>query len=160
MLKIIFLILSIHHFSFIYGGEIISANQLNDKTLIKILNSPDYEILNLKDKKIEKNVNVILYRVPVHGDCIPETHSVCSFEYYLAISEYDEQPAQAVYSLGTNGEIINIAWQGGAPANQGVLIWTIMKYPMEVIKKNKSLKQELAKYKVLVSVTSLTMEKI
>ena len=51
-----------------------------------------------------------LLNVPREGNCIPETHGVCSHHYYLAVRLHDIGAYPEVYDLGEVGEIDDIEW--------------------------------------------------
>jgi hypothetical protein len=136
----------------------VKSQKITDKRLIKILNYPEHEDLNLKNKEIEKNIHLILHKIP--RDCASETNEVCFSDFYLAVSEYDEQPAQTVYLIEKIGELNDIEWKTGAKSDQGNLKWTIRKYSTHDISENPKLKQEVTQYNVVVSVKSLDMTKV
>ena len=56
--------------------------------------------LNDIDHKIEKDLLVRLYQVPILGEeCFVETHGICRNNYYISVSTYDEYPETNVFKL-------------------------------------------------------------
>ena len=96
----------------VWAEELINLNaeKVKNPTLVKILNSAKLQELNAlpSAKRWGRQLGIRLYSKEISGSCIPETHMICSHQYYLAVSKYDEAPEQAVYDLGTVGEIIEV----------------------------------------------------
>ncbi len=124
------------------AGEGSHPKKINDKILVKILNESKMQFLNDLDPKVEKTLSLRLFPVPNSGACVRETEAVCSFDYYLAVSEFDEHPAQSVFFLGQMGELTEFRWAEGAKSDQAKVSWTQLKYPTSALKAENSLKQE------------------
>ena len=98
-----------------------------------------------------------LYRIPVSGSCVPEMHMTCAYDYFLAVSEYDEQPSQSVFHLGTVGEIVHIEWMKEAAPNQAFVGLEIANYPRLALERNPELEREAQKYVLEVGVKELKL---
>ena len=70
---------------------------------------------------------------PIAHTCVPDTHWVCSHDYYLAISTFDTYPEQAVYHLGTVGEITSIVSLPPVPGAEDRLLFTAANHPAAVL---------------------------
>lgn len=138
-----FLLLS---FLTLLSGRIVakerSLNSYADKSMVQLLAVGEVENLNLLQPEVEKKLGLRLYRVPKSGDCVPETRLICSYEYYLAVTEYDEEPKQAVFNVGTYGSIPKITWLPTKSVDSARLDVTFMDLPSEAAKRLKRLKQK------------------
>ena len=83
--------------------------KIDDKLLTEILCNSQLINANEIESKIEKNHILKVYKVPVKRD-IQGTYLTAEYKIYLAISEYDEKPKQAVFYLGKYGDISNVKW--------------------------------------------------
>lgn len=116
-----------------------SDQKVSDQLIVRILNNSEVADLNKLDKNSSDNLALKLYRVPVSGDCVAETHTICAYDYYLAVSEYDEQPRQSVFYLGAVGEISKINWHKNDKVDQATLSIRVTNYPIAVFKQNPDL---------------------
>ncbi len=85
-------------------------------------------------------LRVRLFEIQIEGDCVPETHWVCSHEYYLAVSTIDSDPSVAVYSLGRIGLISKTELVKSLPNQQVTIRFETQAFPNAVIERNKALK--------------------
>lgn len=136
-------------------SPVLKAQKINDKVLVRLLNSGQCEDLNQLDKNIEKSVHLRLCAVGNSGDCVRETEGTCSYDYFLAVSEYDEEPEQAVFALGTLGEISEIHWRATTAPDTAVIDLTALRFPAEAIKMNKKLAQSKSAFEINVSARKL-----
>ena len=51
-----------------------------------------------------------LHIIPREGNCLPDSHYVCSNHYYLAVNSFQVGIEAVVYDLGEVGEISDIEW--------------------------------------------------
>ena len=86
-------------------------SRIENATLVEILNYAEMQNLNkLSDKSKSSELDLRLYSVGVEGSCIPDTHGICSYKYYLAVAEQGVGLTQAVFFLGEVGEITKVQW--------------------------------------------------
>jgi len=105
---------------------------IENSVLTEILNAGLLIDVNSYSMEIEKNVYVKIYKVPKQGQCIEETNTVCSYTCYLAISEIDEFPKQAVFKLGEYGDIIDIEWGETQKQDYAEFTITTSNYPLQI----------------------------
>lgn len=135
-----------------FGNIRISNDQkISNPTVINILNNS--EVVNINKNKISDSYNLVLklYKIPISGDCVAETHAICAYDYYLAVSEYDEQPRQTVYHLGVVGEISKIDWRESTNEDEETLQIRITNYPVTVIKQSPKLDIKSKDYLLRIS---------
>ena len=146
------------------GGEIGRTELALDEAvtsseLIRVLNNTR-AIVELVELPAGERQGVLarLYSVPVPGECVPGTHATCAFDYYLAVSEYDEQPRQAVFHLGVAGEITDLAWVSppSPEANAATLGFKVASYPASAVSANPNLEKRADRYQIRISVDALT----
>ncbi len=133
-----------------------SNKKVTDPLLVKIMNSAEVKDLNAMPsaKSTKPQVSMRLFSIPITGRCVPETEWVCSHRYFLAVSEYGEDPEQTVYDLGTVGEIDQIEWLPNDRPDHARLRLVVGNYPTHAFI-NKKLSQVFRKYKMDVSTKSL-----
>lgn len=86
-------------------------SRIENATLVEILNYAEMQNLNnLSDKSKSSELDLRLYSVGVEGACIPDTHGICSYKYYLAVAEQGVGLEKAVFFLGEVGEITKVEW--------------------------------------------------
>jgi len=130
---------------------------LDDQLLVRILNSAVMQNLNALQPSLPKALSLRLYAVPVQGPCVRHTHWICSYEYYLAVSEHDEAPAQAVYSLGDVGEIVSVRWMPGTVGDRAILRVSVTNYSMTALRRESTLRREERRFTVDVTVDTLSI---
>ena len=101
--------------------------------------------LNKIASKVEKKLWIKIYAVPAEAkegeeNCFPESHGVCRFDYYLAVSEFDEYPAYNVFNLGQFGEIGGYQWMKSEALDQAKIKVIVKNYPEMATKFNSNLK--------------------
>jgi hypothetical protein len=105
--------------------------------------------------KREKQLLMKLYGVAREGPCVPETHYVCSFDYYLAVSEFGYYPDQAAFRIGRWGEVRGVEWlprQADDEYGTARLRLQVANYPAAVLPYNSELQEEVRTVDLLVSV--------
>jgi hypothetical protein len=143
----------------VWAEELINLNaeKVKNPTLVKILNSAKLQELNAlpSAKRWGRQLGIRLYSIGISGSCIPETHMICSHQYYLAVSEYDEAPEQAVYDLGTVGEIIEVQWLQDRRVDRARINIVVSNYPLHAYMRNSRLVPKTVTYALDVGVNSL-----
>lgn len=91
-----------------------------------------------------------LYQLGQEGDCYSETHSLCSYQYFLVVSGGYGLPS-AVYDLGNVGEISSIQATSGKSLR---LDLTVLNYPSFVLNDRPDLKREQVKKVIEVTLDS------
>ena len=101
-----------------------------------------------------------LYGVGVEGDCVPETHWVCEFDYYLAVSTFGSWPKISVYSLGRIGEIVLVEYKQTNPGYQDTIRLTWANYPATVLKRVRTLQavRRTTEFNIIEAVVSLVVQ--
>ncbi len=132
-----------------------SLESYGDKSIVKLLAVGQVEALNQLQPEIEKTLELRLYRVPKSGDCVPETKMVCSYDYYLAVSEYDEDPKQAVFNPGTYGSIAQVMWLPTKTADSAKLEVSFSELPPEAAQRLKNARRKT--YKEVWEINSKNM---
>jgi hypothetical protein len=142
------------------------AEALDDSLLADILALSDRVKLN-EDPSHQKlrqgrwAVTAYLYSIPGdEGYCIPETHDVCTSDYYLAVHNYELPIRTAVFRLGRFGELTNFRWLEGERFGQGHLQFTARRYPKWAVEDNTDLRdgQQSRRYEMWVSPDSIQVE--
>jgi hypothetical protein len=83
------------------------------------------------------------------------THMVCSYHYYLAVSDDGEAAPQAVYDLGKVGELRPVAWLGRTASGRARLRVTVANYPSHVFKYSPKLSRKTANYVLQIGTDAL-----
>lgn len=139
------------------GLDGLRDKRVNNPLLVKILNSA--KVLDLNNlpssQKWGRQLSIRLFSIGIAGTCTPSTHMICSHSYYLAVSEFDEAPDQAVYDLGTVGEITRVEWLQDNRIDRARLLVVVSNYPNYAFTSNPSLVRKVSTYEVDVSVNSL-----
>ncbi len=131
------------------------GRRVSDSELVHILNDATVAELNYLEGGEEQDLSLRLYRLPVSGSCVPETHVTCAFDYYLAVSEFDEQPRQSVFHLGVVGEIVDIAWQALSEPDRATLQLKVLNYPADVLERNQKLQRTARAYSLKIHVDGI-----
>ena len=121
----------------------VELSKLEDARLARIL---ALSVVSEVDRPESASHFLRLFAVGVEGDCVPETHWVCSFDYYLAISTFDSWPETAVYSLGRLGEISRVEFREANAGYQDTIRIFTTNYPAAVLKRVPSLKRTEGSY--------------
>ncbi len=99
---------------------------------------------------------VKLFAVPVSGSCVPESHTTCAFDYYLAVSEYDEDPRQSVFHLGVVGEVSEVTWMKSVRPDAASIRLRVANYPRAALDANPSLDESVQEYRLDIRVEGVT----
>lgn len=67
---------------------------------------------------------------------VPDTHVVCSHDYYLAVSTFEEGLGETVFALGEIGATAEIQWLKPAKPLTARLKIRVVSYPEEYLKSN------------------------
>jgi len=137
------------------------VEKIYDPHLVNILMFSEMAELNKLQPNIEKNLWVKIYKVPdkTPNDCFPESHGICKYVYYIAVSQFDENPIVDAYRLGVFGEIVNYKWTQITELDTAVINIEINEYSKEAITYNKKLKDKVSKYKLLLKPGDITLTK-
>src|SRR5262249_250428 len=133
----------------------ITGTRINSPRLVDILNYGYVQELNSDPPKPEQELRLRLYAVPKEGNCLPDTHVICSHHYYLALSSFEEGMGEAVYDLGAVGEISNIQWLKTNEQLATRLRLTVTNYPVEYLKTMKTLIERQKNYELDISIDEL-----
>jgi hypothetical protein len=137
------------------GPGPLRPERIDDEVLVRILNAgAELDIDGLSEEEIPPLLPR-LYAVPEEGDCVPETHLICGFRYYLAVSEDGDGPEQAVFSLGLLGEITFARFLPGEGSDPPRLRLTVESYPSFALERNAALPREQAVYVAVLGVKEL-----
>ncbi len=138
----------------------VSENKrIRDEKIVFILNNAEMSDLNKLNPEIEKTILLKLYKIPYSGSCVPETHMTCGYEYYLAVSEYDEMPQQAVYYLGKVGEISEIEWLKQDENDKALIKFVVCSYPQLALERNRQLPKKEKTSTLEVGVNAIKIRK-
>ena len=131
------------------------ADRVADTLLVRILNDgAELDIDGLSEDEVPP-ILPRLYAVAVEGDCVPETHLICGFRYYLALSGDGEAPEQAVFSLGVMGDLTFARFLPAAGDEPPRLRLTIENYPSYVFERNPRLTPRQAVYLVTLDLREI-----
>lgn len=138
------------------GSSAIQINQrISDTRIVKILNNAEVIDLNKLNGGDAQDLLLRLYEIPVSGSCVPETHLTCAHEYYLAVSEYDEQPNQSLFHLGTVGEITGIEWMKATESGKAEIVLQVASYPELAFERHPGLRKATKEYRLEIHVAEL-----
>jgi hypothetical protein len=137
------------------GGSVaIKSKPVLAEPLVEILNYGRVRDLNSENDR-DQELRLRLYEVSREGDCVPDTHVVCSHHYYLAVSTFEEGLGESVFDLGEVGAIAEIQWlKPGKPLTARLKI-RVVSYPEEYLKSNASLIRKEQSYEL-----EITLEKL
>lgn len=133
--------------------------RMRDENIVFILNNAEMTELNKLSPDIEKTLILKLYRIPFSGSCVPETHMTCGYDYYLAVSEYDEMPDQAVWHFGKVGEITAIEWLKQDENDKALIKFKVRNYPELAFQRNPDLPKKEKTVTLDVSVNAVRIKK-
>jgi len=123
------------------GKQTIEPKPMVNSLLVRLLTLSESEtIYGLP--KFKTNFGAKLYSIGKEGNCVPETHFICSYEYYLALYEYGDPGELAVFYLGEVGKIEGLQTIRGEKSDSVVFNFKVFDYP-EYIKERKYLEMEL-----------------
>jgi len=135
------------------------SQSVSTKEFVHILNEADFQ--NLDSIAPDRaSVSLRLYRVAEQGSCIPETHMICSYRYYLAVSEFGEYPDQAVFGLGEVGEIQSVKWLPTDGWGRALLQVEVSNYPEYAYARNPDLVRVTKSFELVVSVDGVELREI
>jgi hypothetical protein len=130
---------------------------INNYELIEILNNAKSINLNDLTTEFDKSLSIKLYSVGINEPAYG-TEMIVAHKYYLAVSEYDEYPDQAVFYLGRFGEISEIIWADTERYDTALLQLKITEHPSWVLKIDPKLNNKKASYSLLVTVNKLELK--
>ena len=136
----------------------ITGSRLNAPRLVEILNYGEVEELTPDPPKRGQELRLRLYAVPREGNCIPDTHVVCSHHYYLAVSTFEDGMGEAVYDLGEVGEIDDIHWLQSDRSLTARLKLRVTNYPVEYFKTTKTLIRRQKNYELEIRIDKLPVK--
>ncbi len=124
----------------------------------QIENSRLTEVLALSSvRQIKAKHHIIkLYSIPQQGSCVPETHWICDYHYYLAVSTFDEYPEIAVVDLGIVGEIIKFELVETKGFTEIFQVYN-MDFSLSAIKANPKLSTKIKKYNISILENNITI---
>jgi hypothetical protein len=138
----------------------LSPKPVDDDLLVTILNSATLQDLAKLPSAGPRQLSLRLFALAETGSCIPHTHQVCAHHYYLAVSEFDELPAQAVFDLGTFGEFRNIRWMPDERTDAARLRLDVANYPEHALRANSALLEEVTTIELDISVSSVKVARV
>lgn len=132
---------------------------INNKLLVEILNDSEMKELAPPLPK-HSNFFLRLYSIGELGTCEPETETevVCSFRYYLAVSDGGLGVPRTVYDLGEVGEITDIKWLENSDSNFDNLRLEISNYPTDAFEHNPKLIKKTRVVELNVNLNSLKIK--
>jgi hypothetical protein len=136
------------------GSVAIKSKPVRVEPLVEILNYGRVKELNSENNR-DQELRLRLYDVPREGDCVPDTHVVCSHHYYLAVSAFEEGLGENVFDLGEVGEIAEIQWLKPGKPGAACLKIRVLSYPEEYLKSNASLTRKEQSYELEITVEKL-----
>src|SRR5262245_38300720 len=134
--------------------------RLTAPRLVEILNHGIVQELNKLTGGERQELTLRLWQIPKEGDCMPDTHYVCSYHYYLAAAPHEEGFEGAVYDLGELGEISDIQWQQSDVSDTVQLSMRVTNYPREYLRDNKKLVIREKRYLLFVTTEKLTIKSL
>jgi hypothetical protein len=135
----------------------IAPVRIRSPLLVEILNHASVQDLNSESGERDQQLHLRLYSVPKEGDCIQDSHYVCSHHYYLAVSTYEEGLGEAAYDLGEVGEISDIQWSRPDDQLSARLRITVSNYPKEYFKHNQTLIKREKRYELKITLERLSV---
>jgi hypothetical protein len=137
------------------GGSLaIKSKPVRVEPLVEILNYGRVRELNSENAR-DQELRLRLYEVPREGDCVPDTHVVCSHHYYLAVSTFEEGLGESVFDLGEVGAIAEIQWLKSGKPGAAHLKIRVVNYPEEYFKSNAALIKKERSYELEITVENL-----
>lgn len=134
------------------------ATPVTDSLLVRILNDGVVQEIE-RPRGPPTYLHPRLYRVREEGGCVEDTHMVCGYWYYLAVSEDGEAPRQAVFDLGWIGEVVGAELLAGRGPDRPRLRLTLANYPSHVFRYQRNLVLREAVYLVDLGVDELKIVK-
>lgn len=141
-------------------GTLITALRIRSQPLVEILNYAHVRDLKPELGSRQQDLRLRLYAIPKEGDCMPDSHYVCSHHYYLAVRPYEEGLGEAVYDLGEVGEISQIQWLNPDSEMKARLRITVTNFPKEYFTSNKTLIKREKSYELEISVDKLSIRPV
>ncbi len=141
----------------------LGSTRIEDDRLVEILNNATVHELNALPAPRGSGKGQLLlrlYALPRSGSCVPQSHQVCSYHYYLAVSEYDEMPRQTVYDLGEVGEIVDPRWLPDDRLGAAWLQLSVSNYPAHAFRSNPGLVRKVIALKLDVTVDTLVISRV
>jgi hypothetical protein len=125
--------------------------------MIKILALSNMIDLSKMDEDIDKDLLLRVYEVPVleENDCFPESHGVCTYDYYISVSQYDEDPEYNVFKIGTLGQITKFKWKKTDQPDTAKIEILTTKYSLDAQKYNHKLPNIENRFLLTVNVNGL-----
>lgn len=141
------------------GLSIDVDERMGNQKLVFILNNAQITELNKLNPGIQKTLSLKIYKIPYSGSCVPETHLTCGYDYYLAVSEFDEMPNQAVWHLGKVGEITDFQWLKPDENDKALLKFKVLNYSQLALERNKNLLKKEKTLTLSIRVDALRIRK-
>lgn len=139
--------------------ELAVSDSVSAHEFVRILNEADVQDLDSIAPE-RASVSLHLYRVAEQGSCIPETHMICNYRYYLAVSDFGEYPDQAVFGLGEVGEIRSIKWLPTDGWGTALLQIEVSNYPEYAYARNPDLVRVTKSFELVVSVDGVEVREV
>lgn len=144
------------HFSICFAlPSQLELKKIDESLLVRILNNSER---NYKEQL--KFHAIRIYSIPSKKGCKPKTPGYCVYEYYLAISEYDESPDQTIYFLGYLGEFTKLTYiptQRSLHERENSIIELEFKNYSDRILKHYKIKEEVSKLKFNISIDRIIL---
>ncbi len=158
-MSLLFFLAGYNACAFDAGLSVQVDERMRDEKIVSILNKAKMTELNKLSPDIKKTLILKLYKIPFSGSCVPETHMTCGYEYYLAVSEYDEMPDQAVWYFGKVGEITAIEWLKQDEVDKALIKFKVRNYPALALERNPDLPKKEKTVTLDVSVNAVRIKK-
>jgi len=143
------------------GGRLeLTSLQIRSPVLVQVLNHAELQELRPESAKLSQDLRLRLFAVPEEGDCVKDSHYVCSHRYYLAASAFEEGLGEAVYDLGEVGEIAEIRWLKSQQPLTAHLNITVTNFPAERFRDNDSLTKKQKRYGLVVGLDRLSVSSL
>jgi hypothetical protein len=135
-------------------------NGIKNSEFVKILALSKMVELNKLDKDIDKDLLVRVFEVPVleENDCFPESHGVCTHDYYVSVSQFDEQPEYNVFKIGTFGQIIKFRWKKTDTPDTAEIEILTTQYSLDAQKYNDKLSNAENRFLLKINANGLKIE--
>jgi hypothetical protein len=130
----------------------LSARPLADSMLVLLLNEGrEVPISGLDDSPY---LIPRLYSVSDEGQCVKDTHMICTHRYFLAVSEDGEAADQTVFDLGEVGEITSARVLADPGLNPRLRV-VVLNYPADVFQYQRDLVRRERVYLIHLALDSL-----
>ena len=133
------------------------VHKLNTQEMVKILALSNVIELNKLDSSFEKSLVLRVFEVPVleDNDCFPESHGVCTYDYYLSVSQIDEYPEYNVFKIGTFGQIVDFHWKETSELDTAEIEIVTTQYSLAAQKYNDKLSKSKSRKLLQINVKEI-----